>query len=702
MRLRVIPVSHSNPKLPSLCACLIAIFVCHTVHAQPQPDNNTALDRAFMNLVKLEQGQDLGVFDPIRQAVVASRTDEQVRADLESRLVAVLGGAATELGKDFACRQLGIVGSDAAIPALASLLPDPRMSHMARYALEGIGSSAAKKTLREMLGETEGRQRVGVVISLGRLADAEAVSVVNALLEEESLELREVCLVALGRIGTIPAAEALQAFSDETPEELREVVTDALLNLVESLCRQQENPKAVEICEVLLKVDAKHVRAAAFRGLLAAKPSGSLSLVIDGLKSDEDWKQAVAADWVVGLENPEEVQEIASAITELPTAGKVAVFVSLKHRCHPAIREAALKGLSDSDIEVRKAALATLIRSGTPAEVPALATLMTDSTDKSVRDAAFETLRLMPEEGVNEALINWMHRSQELPRVAVQCALARRSREFVPALLKVAETGDGDTRLEAFRALEIMATEKEADALVTLLCGTAAGDEREAASRAVWMVCQKIADPKKRSVPLLAAMAKGDNVVQCATLPTLARLGSQEALPTIHEAMKSSDQAVRDAGYRAIANWPDASVADELLEIAKASGVVSYRIWALRAYARVIALPSERAPQNTFEMLRDAMKLATRREDKELFVSRMASVRVPDALTLLLSFIDEGELTSAAIPAVFTLAKGLSQSHPDQAAAALRRIQPMTQDAALQQLIPKVLHDIEARKKDRG
>jgi len=143
-------------------------------------------------------------------------------------------------------------------------------------------------------------------------------------------------------------------------------------------------------------------------------------------------------------------------------------------------------------------------------------------------------------------------------------------------------------------------------------------------------------------------------------------------------------------------------VADELLEIAKASGVVSYRIWALRAYARVIALPSERAPQNTFEMLRDAMKLATRREDKELFVSRMASVRVPDALTLLLSFIDEGELTSAAIPAVFTLAKGLSQSHPDQAAAALRRIQPMTQDAALQQLIPKVLHDIEARKKDRG
>ena len=56
------------------------------------------------------------------------------------------------------------------------------------------------------------------------------------------------------------------------------------------------------------------------------------------------------------------------------------------------------------------------------------------------------------------------------------------------------------------------------------------------------------------------------------------------------------------------------------------------------------------------------------------------------------------DFRDTVIPAIFTLAKGLSQSHPDQAATALNRIQSMTKDAELLQQIPKVLRDIDARK----
>ena len=693
-------VSRLNPCFAGISAWLVVIVAGSTLPAQSPQEGNLPLTVAFQALAKLELGQDLNAFHPIRQAVVASRTDEKVRADLEDRLIAVLQGDATDLGKDYACRQLVIVGSGASLPALAALLPNPRMSYMARYALEGIGSPAAKRTLREMLAKTEGRQRVGVVISLGRLADEEAVAAIAALLANEDAELHEVCLIALGRIGNVPAGEAIQAFAKKAPESLRRVVVDAQLDAVESLCQQGEHAEAVKICETLLKADSERVRAAAFRGLIASRPSESLALVIEGLKSDERWKRAVVADWVVGLDKPEEIERIASAIGELPTAGMIAAFLSLKQRCHPAIRGAALKALDRQDTGVCVAALSALIRSGTPEDVPVLVALMTEQKDESVRSAAFETLRLMPAEGVNEALIASMSQAEDLPAVVVECALARRSPEFVPAFLATAGSSNGATRLEAFKALEIMATEKEAGALAALLCKTAPGEEREAAGRAVWMSCQKIADPAQRSAPLLAAMEKGDAEAQCALLPTLARIGGQEALPAVRKAMKSDAPAVRDAGYRALANWPDASVADELLEIVKTSDVESYRIWSLRAYARVVALPSDRVPQTTFEMLRDAMKLATRKEDKELFVSRLAAVRVPDALTLLLSFVDDGELKDAAVPAVFAAAKGLSQSHPDQAAAALKKIQPMTQDAALQQQIPKVLRDIDARKQE--
>ena len=194
-------------------------------------------------------------------------------------------------------------------------------------------------------------------------------------------------------------------------------------------------------------------------------------------------------------------------------------------------------------------------------------------------------------------------------------------------------------------------------------------------------------------------MATADAAGRCALLPSLARLGGAKPLAAVGDAMKSDDQTVRDAGYRALANWPDASVADELLDIAKNGDAQAYRVWSLRAYARVVSMPSDRPARQTFEMLAGAMQLAERTEDKRLIVSRLEAVRVPEALELLVSYLDDPELRAAATAAVFTLAKGLSQSHPEQATAALEKILPLTTDAAILQQIPKVLRDIEARKR---
>jgi len=659
---------------------------------------NPALDAASQKMKTLEPGQGLQAFLPIWQAVIRSRTDEAVRQDVEERLIGLLKGEATDLAKDHVCRQLVTVGSDASIPVLAELLPNPRLSYMARFALEGIGGPMAERTLREMLGKTSGRQRVGVVISLGRLADANAVSALSALLGEEDNELREVTVIALGRIGTVAAANSLRDFAEKAPEELRDVVVDAELRAAELLCRAGEYQAAVGICETLLPDDSERVRTAAFRGLISAKPADSLTMILAGLGSDEPWKRAVAADCVVGLKKPEAVKTIASGVEKLPASGKVAALVSLRDRSDPAVREAALLSLDGDDTEVRTAALAALIRSGTAEDVATLARLASAAKEPQVCDAAFETLRLMTADGTNEAIVTLINESKTPNPILVRCGLARRSPEFIPGFLKAALSSGAATRLEAFKALEVMATEKEAASLARLLCKTAPGEEREAAGRAAWMSCQKIPDPALRSAPLLAAMEEADVTGQCAILPSLARLGGKRSLEGVHAAMQSKDRAVRDAGYRALANWPDATVADELLDIAKTCKIESYRVWSLRAYVRVISLPNARPPEQTFEMLNSAMDLATRTEDRELIVSRLGSVRVPDALTLLLSFLDDDKLKDSAIPAVFTLAKGLSQSHPDQAKAALEKVYPMMIDAAIRQQIPKVLRDIEARK----
>ncbi|MCX5675371.1 MAG: hypothetical protein NTX87_10235, partial [Planctomycetota bacterium] len=82
-------------------------------------------------------------------------------------LIAVLKSAdATQKEKADACRELAHVGTKDAIPALAALLADEKLSHMARYGLETIPDPAVDDVLRGMLGKVKGRLLAGMIGSL--------------------------------------------------------------------------------------------------------------------------------------------------------------------------------------------------------------------------------------------------------------------------------------------------------------------------------------------------------------------------------------------------------------------------------------------------------------------------------------------------------------------------------------------------------
>ena len=67
----------------------------------------------------------------------------------EAELLAVLRSDATVQEKSDACRQLARIATKEAVPTLATLLGDEKLSHMARYALETIHDPSVDDALRE-------------------------------------------------------------------------------------------------------------------------------------------------------------------------------------------------------------------------------------------------------------------------------------------------------------------------------------------------------------------------------------------------------------------------------------------------------------------------------------------------------------------------------------------------------------------------
>jgi HEAT repeat protein len=236
------------------------------------PDK-AALDKAFETLKTFNWGADIKTFHEmlgaIEDAVPASHADTAARTDLETRLAAVLGGGASRAAKDYACRKLTIIGTAAAVPALAALLTDKELSHPARYALERIPAAEAAKALRAGLAKTSGAEKAGVAGSLGARRDAESIGDLAALLGDSDAAVALAVATALGDIGTAESAKALQ---DATPatEPVKMRVADARLTAAEKLLAAGDHEAAKTVYKSLLASPVKSVKLAATRGLLLA------------------------------------------------------------------------------------------------------------------------------------------------------------------------------------------------------------------------------------------------------------------------------------------------------------------------------------------------------------------------------------------------------------------------------------------------
>ncbi|HEY5316074.1 MAG TPA: hypothetical protein VIK18_26335 [Pirellulales bacterium] len=227
------------------------------------------LDDAFEALKQFNWGTDLAVVAPIDEAVTATHGQADARRDLEQRLIAALGGKLSRDAQDYVCRKLAIVGTAAAVPALASRLSKPNHSHMARFALERMPAPEAAQALRDALPKVTGSLKIGVLSSIGARRDKAAITAIGGLLGDSDPAIATAAAYALGAIGGIESARAL-----ETPVKRQAgsepAIVDALLACAESLLAEKRERDAMNIYQSLaLPGQGRLVRLAATRGMLA-------------------------------------------------------------------------------------------------------------------------------------------------------------------------------------------------------------------------------------------------------------------------------------------------------------------------------------------------------------------------------------------------------------------------------------------------
>jgi hypothetical protein len=234
-----------------------------------------SLDKPFASLQAFDWGGDATALQEIDAAVIAAHGDAALRADLEKRLSALLGGGCTLAVKEYACRKLAAIGTAASVPALSALLPDRDHSHMARFALQQIAAPEAAAALRKAAGDLQGDLKIGMISSLAGRGDAASVPLLAALLRGDS-RTAVAAAEALGRIRTDEAVQALAAAADVADAHVAAAIVDARLAGAEAQLRHGRRREALATYRALADAaahgttaSAKAARLAATRGILA-------------------------------------------------------------------------------------------------------------------------------------------------------------------------------------------------------------------------------------------------------------------------------------------------------------------------------------------------------------------------------------------------------------------------------------------------
>ncbi len=601
-----------------------------------------AFGDVYDDLVKYDWTQGRRVLASIEAEIREAATPDSRRA-IEARLLkALTRPEATFPCKQFVCRMLRRVGTAACVQPVAKLLPDEKLSHFARLALQRLATPEATDALVEALGKTDGKLKLGIVASLGERRDPKAAPALVKLRATNDRELLRAAIAALGRMASPEAADALGSLV--VADALSDEWADAVLLCADQMLADGKTAAAARIYRKLFAADKpKAVRIAALRGIVLAEKEKAAGTLLALMRGKDVELGRAASKFVVEMPGGSATRALAAELASLPPEGQLLLLDALTERHDPAAAPAVAKLLGSKDEAVRIAAIRALGVIGDAASVEPLARAA--AAAGAVGQAATDSLNRLKGEGVADAMGKLLDSPDPALRGGILGVLATRAdKSMAPVMLKAARDKDEGVRKAAIKGLAVVCGHKELPELVALLLAAKTSSERTGLEKALSSAGQRSDDADARTAPIIAGLARADAAAKICLLSTLGKLGGEKALAAVRAQLDAKDGDVATVAVRALQGWPDATPAPDLLNIIQTTRNNIHKVLAFRGYIRMANMPGVRPAAETAAMYKQALALATTVAEKKSVLSGLANARSADALKLI-----EGLLTNDAL-----------------------------------------------------
>lgn len=420
----------------------------------------------------------------------------------------------------------------------------------------------------------------------------------------------------------------------------------------------------------------------------AEEPEDELVDLVITLLSDPDKEMRAAGLDQVRAEAKGEAatQRFASQLTKLAPDAQVGLLSALADRGDAAARPAVLDLLRVNEAEsVRLAAIQALGSLGQLEDLPTLIKLLAAGSVGEQAAARKSLIRLRRGE-VSQAIATRM--KQEPPAIharLIEVLTARRAMETMPEISADAVGDDQQVRAAAMKALAQLARREDIAGMVRGVLKSEPGSERDAAEKYLMLACQRLPEEEERAQPVIESMSSLPESDRLALLPAVGRIGGPAALRIVKTAIAESASERHAVGVRALCNWPDASTAPQLIELATTEKNTQLRGMALAALIRVAPLPDQRSSDDRLELLQTVMGMCTTPAERNQVLSRARAIRMVETLRFVLPYLDQPLYAQTACETVVELAhhRDLREPNKDEFDRALNKVIETSKNATV-------------------
>jgi HEAT repeat protein len=257
---------------------------------------------------------------------------------------------------------------------------------------------------------------------------------------------------------------------------------------------------------------------------------------------------------------------------------------------------------------------------------------------------------MLPGKDVDEAVLFWLvgSPSEAVKNELIQAVAERRIMSGKALLMTAAGSAPLGNSPEAAKALRAVGSPGDIPDLLQILLGLSDEQAQEGIANTIGALAQKISDPYSRAKDIEALLAPApdskskpvtDIPKRCLLYRVLGRIGDDSSLPLLRAALKDHEAQIQDAAIRALADWPNSTPCEDVLEIATRSPNLTHQVLALRGYIRMVGLEEYQSPKAAVRSLKTALDLAARADEKRLVLGALPDFTCPEALTLAESLL---------------------------------------------------------------